>query len=143
MEYESAFSVVLRNPLFLAITVAVVVFAGFRFVAWRAKEMFWKSAELVITTQFHIATQREVQSLMAAADRMGKRDFATAKLEELRRQQGDAVKLGQLWWTWWQLRGLVSGNTRAPSCNTRDDGLNEQSMAELNHLPVTELMKKW
>jgi hypothetical protein len=143
MEFQSFASVMLDSPLFSGLLAAAIVGAGYRFFRWRADVPFWASIELMSEKQFDLAAARDEEKLLAAAERLGKRDFATAKLVDARRPHGAELKLGHLWWTWWQVRGLVGGHVPAPACTSDADGLAAQTKGRLDDMEASDLMRKW
>jgi hypothetical protein len=140
-EYQSLTSLVLTNPLFSAAIAAVIVIAGFR--RWRADAPLWASVKLLSKQQYLIARQPDVDALLRAAGTEGKRDLAERQLDELRKRYPSGLRVGHLWWTWWQVRGLVGGHVAAPPCTCHEDGLSSLTKGRLDMVPLDQLMKRW
>lgn len=143
METQSFASVVLTHPLFAAFVAAVMVHAGYSFFRWRADAAILAAGKIIVEEQYRVATQDEVQALLKAAERQGKHDFAEAKLDGIRRLHGDSLKFGHLWWTWWQVCGLVPAHVPAPACMRGKDGLERATKDGLDKTVASVLFKKW
>lgn len=143
MEYQTVVSLVLTNPLFAGLAAAAIVAAGFGFLRWRVDVPFWAYTQLIAKYQYRPATQSEVEGLLTAAERNGKRDFAAARLDDVRGRHSNAPRLGHLWWTWWQVRGLVGVHVPAPACTSRDNGLDIETKGRFDSLPLSDVMKRW
>lgn len=61
------------------------------------------------------------------------------RLSTVRSRHAGILTVGHLWWTWWQVRGMVAANRPAPAC-TPEAGLDQSS---LENIPLAVLMKKW
>jgi hypothetical protein len=143
MEYQTVASLILTNPLFAGSVAAAIVFGGYRFLHWRANARFWSFLTLVREQQHLVARQHDIEALLSAAKNKGKADFAAAQIEQLRLRFSNELRLGHLWWTWWQVRGLVGARVPAPACTSPDDGLGSMSQHMSDELLLSDLMKKW
>ncbi|MEJ6002767.1 hypothetical protein [Paucibacter soli] len=142
--FDSLMAVLLNSPLFAGLVAASIALAGYRYLQVRRDAPMWASLDLLETEQFRVATPSEIEWFIAAAEREGKRPFATARLAEARSRNGGELRLGQLWWTWWQVRGLIGSNLPAPSCRSKGDGIEDEgSFAKIEGIPLSSLMKSW
>lgn len=142
-EFQSLAAIVVTNPLFSAAVAAAIVVGGLGLLRRRAEAPTWAGVRLLHKQQFFIARQPDVDALLRSAGRQGKREFAEKQLADLRKRYPSGLRVGHLWWTWWQVLGLVGADLIAPPCTCSEDGLSSLMKGRIDLVPLDKLMKGW